>query len=1474
MDKDFQGELIGTEKQAIDAKGQIAKSFELIGKSTGAKNQLIFAAKILRAISRCDGKHMHIYSDILNNIFGRQLKPEASEKYWIIFLDYFRHIHYLLVDKEEYRQAWLTFKTISGYTRKLQTENAAKIFINIYCYQLHLEIKRLKHDVLKAVEESKIIVRALAEIYREMLQKNHEMNYQYMDILSYSFQWLMPINGLVRMSTLYSALPKTDVEAMFNSLFQLYGMQKLTKPPKEKFDKHMLECLEILHSLLQFDIINKLELKLSFFLLKSYRSSSLLKSHEAISIFFQFFAECMEAIILENPATNHHKVFYEKCNDLKTYFENNSKFCQSEAWFSQSIIMLNYMINQMLNLDLFNLFWEKNSEPRSYNALLELMVELVKLCTFVNNQSKLYKIACCSSVRKHLAVGFAQICLATYTIQSKVAKEQKELLWESMEEANGKVLDLILKNMSFIVNYGLKVANTMDCITSTCQDMQVLLTRFKQITLEIQTDRQATTCVYLLELFLRIKQKISSKEWSGLLRRLYKAKLPFNSLPTSRELQMCFIASLVTHGQELDSNLIRSQINCFYASSENNQSQQHEKCLLALYKAFNGRLKPLLNFEERKMLYWFDMRHVTKYCKSNEMLMRSLIDFSPTKYDLVLAVRLSKLHGHALKRLQGLYALLKERSENHLEHLTYAHIEVIFLLEKYESRKNHPKLDSKELLEDNLEQLLKRGELKAILLKNELELVHLAIEAYQAFEIFYEKFAAEFISCDEAFIDWELLMDDLGFLAQYLQSAGYLECSSRAWLLLYKSALLARDEYTALKGLTFICEYSDLIDEKKCLPSGSLETEIKQHFPFLITSLNNVNSIAKRYQSTVFLAILQIANYYYARCSRCAYGRLLLQMVEEKHNSLIDRQGKYDLIKGSLDAIQIRWLCKHNNRDQSANLLMNECLLRKIDETVDKFHDFVYISSGDSLSYAILLTNLTLEMAEYAANRLCDNFLNAFFVAILSIALQSRLALRFVHILCLWMWINLQQEHVEKAQIKVKVMEYVMGLKDRKELSQEVVTKDILLNISKEIAPAPNASMESMRKLVLTQLSPLRMGQLQLNLSTRAASLAAFFNNNTCESLLPVSDVVEWSLFTVGCLTARLHFICEAYEQLDKFYEQSYDWLQKRQSYFNKEYFKNIQLLAGQHHINYLRSQHHYEEAIRNLKDIIEDSKKCKSKIDLVYSINFELQLQSAEQEAQVHATKQLNMGFGGSPEEKGNHLRKIMREKALLEMVRSTRKCCDVFKTEKSLAYKSESSGSTSSIESKDKVELIYLSDSVTPSTINKKQGGYSIISKRAKSEERSDLELHTPNVTNGNCKRQLPKTASKILVSSTDSCVNNILSHTKENLNKVEAEVLVKKRGRKQQIVKQPSAPVIILEDSDIITPSEKVSKSRLFLESSKPSISEVNTVRSHRPTTRLYRQRKLLEENNGKLEQCMQNNLNTPLSCIRKSRLHKNL
>lgn len=138
---------------------------------------------------------------------------------------------------------------------------------------------------------------------------------------------------------------------------------------------------------------------------------------------------------------------------------------------------------------------------------------------------------------------------------------------------------------------------------------------------------------------------------------------------------------------------------------------------------------------------------------------------------------------------------------------------------------------------------------------------------------------------------------------------------------------------------------------------------------------------------------------------------------------------------------------------------------------------------------------------------------------------------------------NLEQEHTEKAQVKLKVVEYVLGLKGLEGFSQETVHKDILSLTLLALTSASKAVVETMRKLQLTQFSTLRTEQLQMNISAKDSGLTAFLNTNMCDSVLPVGDVVEWSLFIVDCLKARLYYICEAYDHLDKFYEQCYVWL-------------------------------------------------------------------------------------------------------------------------------------------------------------------------------------------------------------------------------------------------------------------------------------------------------------------------------------------
>lgn len=102
MDKDFEQELKGSTNEATTAKQQIAKYFKRYGDSghqDAKKHQMIFASKIMCVITRCENKHMDIYSDIITEIFANQLSPEISTKYWTLYVNCIRYFHYMLVER-------------------------------------------------------------------------------------------------------------------------------------------------------------------------------------------------------------------------------------------------------------------------------------------------------------------------------------------------------------------------------------------------------------------------------------------------------------------------------------------------------------------------------------------------------------------------------------------------------------------------------------------------------------------------------------------------------------------------------------------------------------------------------------------------------------------------------------------------------------------------------------------------------------------------------------------------------------------------------------------------------------------------------------------------------------------------------------------------------------------------------------------------------------------------------------------------------------------------------------------------------------------------------------------------------------------------------------------------------------------------------------------------------------------------------
>ncbi|TMW44121.1 hypothetical protein DOY81_010798 [Sarcophaga bullata] len=173
------------------------------------------------------------------------------------------------------------------------------------------------------------------------------------------------------------------------------------------------------------------------------------------------------------------------------------------------------------------------------------------------------------------------------------------------------------------------------------------------------------------------------------------------------------------------------------------------------------------------------------------------------------------------------------------------------------------------------------------------------------------QFDSEIISMNEALIDWESFMDDVASLALFLQLYGFMEKCSQIWLFHYKCSCLLQDSYFSLRGLAFFCEYSEHCTNNN--DSFKFDEEINNHFPFIIQCLEKLPNLPRQtYQNHVLLVVLQIA-YYYSRALRYSFAQMLLQYVSLKHAELPERQGRYDIIMATIDAIRFRLLWKNVN---------------------------------------------------------------------------------------------------------------------------------------------------------------------------------------------------------------------------------------------------------------------------------------------------------------------------------------------------------------------------------------------------------------------------------------------------------------------------------------------------------------------------------------------------------------------------------
>ncbi|XP_061389678.1 protein three rows-like [Musca vetustissima] len=1536
MQNNFENELRGSENEALAAQQQIRKYFKRYGESShqdATKHQLMFACCILSGIAKCELKHPQIYCEIITEIFGDSLKPECSDKYWSAYVNNLRYFHYHLVAKKHCEYASKIYYYICDLPpSKLQTEDLCLAFVSMYCNQMFLQ---------NGHTELNHIVENLQVLFEQMLDRNKEFNLQIKDVLQKCLQCLFP-TGYTKMQKLFSSVATEKVARMFAALFRLQSQQRLPQPTKEETQQKAHFIIETLNNFIVFDTIDNFQTQLSVLLLKYCTVDSNLKSDKVIAELFGQLYEYLKIICsTQRPNEGFVDAITKCCDGFKSRFEIYSKNAMNQLWFKDLLVFISTLHTQMQNTSIFGGFWKQMKHIESYQALLMFLLETMKLAPCIVAETKLNNIRCCSSFRKHIILTFANAALSTFVLYCQNCKnEPKEedavcVVDDDLggEDSNMKDIyaELLQKPLLLIISHAFKIIDKMDCIDDKSQDIAFLLTRFKQAAVSACTAKQVKTCMKLAELYLKINHKFSETEWPLLVRRIYKATVQCFGADVAqiREMQLCYIGSLLHLNSEIDFTQIRGQISMYYSDAFKEEQQQaqkqqrqtkettdtpvvippHENCILHSLMRSTNPLRPHLKPCRKKLLHWLEVQHTVKYYRSNLNLMQSLIASSQSYYDFVITARATKLTTAQVPKFHSIHKYLRTKTGlSRLDHLTYGHTCTKLLQEYHNQRSQTTPLETKDFGENQLEQLLLNKEMEKMTICNELQYVKLAYDGFVAFQEFYDRFDIEQISSEDAILDWEAIIDDLTTLAQYLQFGNYLEYASNVWLLHYKISQLVLNSCSALTSLTFFCELSMLYEKGDATSCLDLEKEIQLHLPHITQGLEQLASLTRRRQNAIFLATLQIA-YYYANSGRYNYAQILLQFVEEKHEEISERQGCYDIVMFTLDIIRYRLLWKHYRQltagdatpavpKKAENLLLNQCLMDEMERTLDRLRDFSF-GSGDALSYNMLISNMTQDMAECSANRLYDNFLNSIFIAACRCAVQYGFALRLAQIMCSWMWINLQMEYVDQAQTKMKIIEYVMGIRGLKELvgnSVKTATDEVKCNnpvlseIHNDILSSLNHhnDIEAARRLAQVQLSPIKTGKLHLRPEAQITNLKNYFKFKIDSKTLPQNELMDWTYFLIGCLNARLYFLVEDYVQLQPFYEKGREWLEMRQNAFNRNFFKSIQLMAMQHYVNYLRANGQHDKALQCLNYGLEICDAMKWKVDVVYRVNFKLQLSAVQQALNIkqplpHTESRIILGnekvkitkkFNISPEEVTRSNKKNVLENANKKQPTAS-SVASICKRK----HLPTNSSSNSSPETKtkpkpkfniceDDIEIIVDSDDDDMVVVNK--------NRETKPSKESSSSYTTPKVTKTYSRKtplvksSKPKIAKKdptpslattkhappssILASSSSSSLSSTSSSmenlpTKENQPQNTSDLITKlenldlgdksKRGR-TRLRKSPKkpTPIIILEDSPslktvevtkpIVTKSRSRTRNKNILDSaikSTTTTSEIN-------------------------------------------------
>lgn len=332
--------------------------------------------------------------------------------------------------QKEYELAAAIYKYISSFKTKLQSSEIGITLLNMYAAQLLLQTTLKSSDSKTALQNANDVIESLAKLFKELLDTNKQLNFQYPDILKAALQCLFPRNTMASVFKFLNLLSAAKVKKMFTSLFALYGQQTIEAlPSQEEVQCHAQFIIETLHSLMQIDLMNKFQLQLTLELLNHCRTEYRLRSYQPVAEFLLTLHDYLK--LLFNQKTKDAflpSVFNARIERFKKLFDDNSKSLMSQLWFGDLLVLLCYLHSQLQNVQIFPCFWQHMSKPDCYGSVFKLFAECLKLASCISGETKLFAITCCTSIRKHVILSFAQTAISYFVFycQNVAVNEENE----------------------------------------------------------------------------------------------------------------------------------------------------------------------------------------------------------------------------------------------------------------------------------------------------------------------------------------------------------------------------------------------------------------------------------------------------------------------------------------------------------------------------------------------------------------------------------------------------------------------------------------------------------------------------------------------------------------------------------------------------------------------------------------------------------------------------------------------------------------------------------------------------------------------------------------------------------------------------------------------------------------------------------------------------------------------------------------